>query len=395
MGYILGLLMLVFLILIHEAGHAISAKAMGIKVKTFCVGLGRPIRRLSWKSPKSGTVYGIAPIPFGGMVEIKGMLEPNTEKVENKDSTLDAMLSETTEDEPLSSDSKDDNFYTKPYWKKVIVLASGSVANLFLGGVLIFTGIAFFTSTPTNRPYIERVVKGQPAEAGGMLPGDKVYGYVLPNGQTITTHYFSDIKDGVKKHATVWLIKRQNEIITIDLSNHITTPGNPIGVVAETRPLTITETVKTSWAVYLKSYEIIIQSYSMLITGNLPVSIGEAVSGPIGIIASTGSIINEGDLPIAPSTAAETLPNEVNQKDSIRMFLLIWGLISINLGLVNLLPILPFDGGKIIEEAIPRKIKNTQRLQGVLRYTSTLVFFIMMGLMVIITINDIFKLTII
>src|SRR5438477_5667326 len=131
------------LVIVHELGHFVSARLLGIKVEEF--GLGFPPRIFAIR--RNGIDYSLNWLPIGGFVKIVG---------ENGDS-----------DDPAS-------FGRAPAWKRIIVLAAGSFMNVLLA-LIIFTGLAVSgTRELANSTGVSQVMPDQPAARAGMLPGDRI-----------------------------------------------------------------------------------------------------------------------------------------------------------------------------------------------------------------------------
>jgi len=144
---IAGLVALMILVPIHEFGHYSVARLCGVKVFTFCVGLGKPI----WSfRDKHGTEFGIAAIPLGGYVKMLG--EHN---------------------EGVSDDEMHMSFKNKPIWQRISILAAGPVANLLLA-VLIFWGVFFFYGTKGASPMIGEVELDSIAYQAGLRGGQEI-----------------------------------------------------------------------------------------------------------------------------------------------------------------------------------------------------------------------------
>ncbi|MBR3599205.1 MAG: site-2 protease family protein, partial [Lachnospiraceae bacterium] len=140
MTIIYALIMFCILVLVHEGGHFIAAKAVGVKVNEFAIGMGP----LLWKKQKGETQYSIRLFPIGGFCAMEG------------------------EDE----DSEDARaFGNQPAWARALILVAGSFMNLVLA-VVVLAGIALYIGTPTTT--ISEFSEVSPAREAGLLPGDKI-----------------------------------------------------------------------------------------------------------------------------------------------------------------------------------------------------------------------------
>ena len=140
MTIIYAILIFLVLIFVHEFGHFITAKACGVKVNEFALGMGPAI----FKKQKGETLYALRIFPVGGYCAMEG---------EDEDS-----------DHPRA-------FNNQPAWQRAIVLAAGSLMNLLTCVVLLII-IAFWAGQPTTT--LEKIEPGSPAEAAGLLPGDQI-----------------------------------------------------------------------------------------------------------------------------------------------------------------------------------------------------------------------------
>jgi membrane-associated protease RseP (regulator of RpoE activity) len=149
MGVFWFILALLIVIMVHEAGHFTMAKKLGFKATKFYVGFGPPL----WKRRKGETEYGIAAIPAGGYVKIVGM-NPFEEV--------------PPEDQPRS-------YPNKPIWQRVLVILGGPLTHWPLAFIVLFfafTVVGYPTDKATNQ--IDAVEQGSPADGAGLEPGDLI-----------------------------------------------------------------------------------------------------------------------------------------------------------------------------------------------------------------------------
>lgn len=149
------LLLLSFLVVVHEFGHFITARLFGVKVHEFSVGFGPLIGKLNWK----GVQYSFRWVLLGGFCKIAGM---------------DISLEGDPSEPPVKPE---ESFNFLKLWKKVIVIAAGPIFNLILAILLIFLMAAFVglpSSIKSPAPIIEQATPGSPAFEAGLKPGDKI-----------------------------------------------------------------------------------------------------------------------------------------------------------------------------------------------------------------------------
>ena len=156
LGVLAFILALVVMVMIHESGHYLTARAFGMKIEEFFFGFGP--RLVSWR--RGETEYGIKAIPAGGYVKIAGMNPLQT----------------------VPEDEKARTFGAKPAWQRAIVLVAGSATHFILAGVLLVVSFSVLgiIGNPTTTldsvsasPTARTGVKG-PAEEAGLLPGDRI-----------------------------------------------------------------------------------------------------------------------------------------------------------------------------------------------------------------------------
>ncbi len=152
-----ALVVLGVVVIVHELGHFLAARALGITVETFSVGFGPEIAGFL---DKSGTRWRLAWIPLGGYVKFKG------------DESI-ASLPSAEDIDKLSPAERQGNFHTAPLWRRTIVVLAGPLAN-FLLSLVIFTGMVLWTGIVYQQAEIVCVEPGTPAAQAGLKAGDKV-----------------------------------------------------------------------------------------------------------------------------------------------------------------------------------------------------------------------------
>ena len=331
-----AILIFCVLIFIHEFGHFITAKLSGMTVHEFAIGMGPKI----FSFGKKETRYCVRLLPVGGFVRLEG------------------------ED----GDSSDPGaFCNKSAFKRFIVLFAGAFMNILLG-FLIF--VCVFSSTEefaSNR--IDSVIEGSAFEKAGILAGDEI---VKMEGKKFSTgvHFYQDINLFVAingDETSVITFKRNGE----EFSRKIT----PTAIEGEERKLFgfrpkainpgFIETLCLAFWECVYVIKSVFLSLWWLIAGIVPAS---EMSGPVGIVKEIG---------VAASIGWQSVLNFA-------------GFISVNLGVMNLLPIPALDGGRIlflIIEKIRGKKMNPDR-EGMVNF----VFFALLILfMIFVTFSDIKK----
>ena len=317
-----GIITISLLVFIHEAGHYLAARALGLKVTEFFIGLPGP--SISFK--RGDTRFGITCIPLGGYVRIPAL----------EGSGPAAELGVMTEEERKEYDKI-------PAWKRVVVLLAGVVTNLIFA-IAVLTALFSYTGIPSNS--IDPI-EGGPAYTAGIPEGvhftavddQKVEGFQeftqaiagREVGDTITLSFKTS--EGITQSRDVTLAPR-SEVFPNDPDGFVASnPDAPsVGVTISME----NEAVSVGRA-FTYSFEFIVMVAEVISRFFSPETFPEAVSEASSII---------GISVIAAHTADAGFISYIS----------LLALISISLGLMNLLPIPPLDGGKIMFEIIQKVI---------------------------------------
>jgi regulator of sigma E protease len=343
-----AILALAVLVLVHEAGHFFAARAVGMRPRRFYIGFPPAIV----KTVRGGVEYGIGAIPLGGYVKIPGMHRAapgdlraslDQEKQDRHAAELDELddaLERGDEDaaravlarlEPELGSNRmfaehegslaPDAYWRQTTWKRIVVIGAGPAVNVLVA-VLLFTGVYMVGSIVVTRT-IDQVRSGHPAAAAGLRPGDKIV--------TIAGH----------------------RITPDTLAQHISaTAGRPftVTVLRDGRRLTLGPLrARKDQGVY--RIGIVLRATSGP-GSSLPVAVWKSVvlgkdittgtvSGIVGLFHAQGTRQISSTVGIVRDTAAA-------YRASTQDFLFVVGYISLALALLNLLPILPLDGGHIV-----------------------------------------------
>ncbi len=334
--YLVAILMFVLLIIIHEFGHFIAAKICSVRVNEFAVGFGPKLIKKQGKE----TLYSVNLIPLGGYCAMEG------------------------EDEE-SSDGR--AFCNKGPLKRLFIVANGAIFNLLLG--IIIVAITLIPGELLGTTTVAKFEDDATSVNYGLSVGDEI---ISVDGRRVYTtrdlsYTFTNIDDG----AVDMVVRRNGEKTELKNVQFKTEEVDGIKVIQfdfwllgeeKTFINFIEHTLKTTFS-YCR---IVWFSLIDLISGRYGIS---AMSGPVGITATIGSVAKQNILNVLP----------------------IMALITVNLGIFNLLPLPALDGGRILFilfELITRK-KVPQKYEGWIHAAG---FALLIGFMLIITAKDIISL---
>ncbi|MFC1501545.1 RIP metalloprotease [Elusimicrobiota bacterium] len=310
-GTIFGVGVLVF---IHELGHFLSAKKFGIKVEQFAFGFGREIVGYTYGE----TRYSICMIPFGGMVKMPG---------------------EYVDDATGSPDE----FMSQAWYKRLIIAFSGPFMN-YLFAILLFTGIILVwgLSTTSMKPVIGDVMEGYPAFKAGLQSGDTIKKI---NGVEVSG--WMEMAENIHKYPEQKIpfnITRNEKpmVVYVQPLKDVSTGNGVIGIT----PSIVKERIGFFAAITMSTRMAIFQTvFTLKYLGNKIIKWEKPdVAGPIGVIQFVAKAAKSG----------------------WESFLHLLAVISVALGLFNLLPIPLVDGGHIVMslvEGITRKPLNKKMVQ--------------------------------
>ncbi|MBN2824837.1 MAG: RIP metalloprotease RseP [Campylobacterales bacterium] len=348
MSLIVSLLVISFLIFFHELGHYLAARAMNVKVLVFSIGFGKKLL-----SKRIGdTQWSISAIPLGGYVQMKGQDDSDPTKV-----------------------SYDEDSYTsKTPLQKIFILVAGPFANFLLAFMLYLAMTDL--GIPKPLPIVGEVSKDSPALQAGLQKGDKI---VQIDNRPIT--YWEDIGQTIEtaNDTMRFTVEREGRLMDLTLRSKVITDQNLYGEPIQRKIVGIVfsgdttivhygfvESIEYAWDKTLWASMFIFESLKKLITGVVGL---DKLGGVITIVDVTAKASAMGLLSLLSFAA----------------------LVSVNLGVLNLLPIPALDGGHIMFNLYEMVTKKAPSIEMMVRFT-VVGWMILISLMFIGLFNDINRL---
>lgn len=314
LAIVLFLVIILVSIALHEAGHMIAAKKLGMDVPRFFVGFGKTLFSRTYK----GTEYGFKAIPLGGFVLIQ-----------DKDKMKDDGTQKTQEEISLLS-------YVSP-WKRIVVFAAGPLVNIVLGFIIMVMSLTTMPSMPTPTSTIHRVPTCQEAPTchayeSGIVAGSKI---VAIDGKS--TPDFKSIDP--------YLEGRESVDVTVEKDGNTSTHHvilNESGLIGvfmlnEPKPMSTPQAVDTTVGMFKPFVEGIIS-----IPSKIPGVINSAMTGSERDPEAPGSIVRTGR-----EYGDISISEELTTQRKVFALTFYTGALNLSIGLLNLFPLLPLDGGRI------------------------------------------------
>ena len=351
MVYILAAI-LVFgvLIAVHELGHFMAAKACGVRVNEFSIGMGPAL----WKKQKGETQYSLRLFPVGGFCAMEG---------EEEDS-----------DDPTALNNQG-------FWAKLLIFAAGAAMN-FIAGLLIIL-VLYADAQAFYVPVVAGFADGCPLEsADGLQEGDRL---LRIDGEKVYVYSDISLLMGLNKTGAFDLqIERNGEVITLrdfTMERREYTDQNGktytgYGLYFGAEEATLGRKLSYWWNNAMDFARLVRLSLQMLVTGQAGV---KDLSGPVGIV----------------STMTQVGEQAATTRAAVENIAYLAALIAVNLAVMNLLPLPALDGGKIFflvinavsmqlfKKQIPAKYENYIHFAGLI---------LLLALMAVITFSDVWKL---
>lgn len=352
---IAAIFLLGVMVTVHELGHFMAARFTGIPVKEFAIGFGKKI--FSWKSKKYDTVFFLRMIPAGGYCMFYG------------------------EDDTQEKDKNDPrNLANHKVWKRMLTILMGPVMNFVLA-LIVAVGLYAVLGEPTveyGYAVIQEVTAGSPADQAGIRPMDKIIavngveakGLTADQTSLAVQSLIASYQEGdAPLHLSILRDRVAMEIPVIPLFDE--TEGRPLmGVMLG--------------AEYTVQYKPVSLFRAAYLGGDYCVRAGGAILEGLGKLITTGEGFKESSGPVG----IVQLIAEETQKSGLTMYLELLVMISVNLGLFNLIPIPGLDGSRVIflaiegicHKPVPQKVEAYVHMGG---------YILLIGLMVVMTFKDV------
>jgi len=332
---------IILIVMFHEFGHYSTAKLFGMKVEQFFFGFGPKI----WSITRGETEYGWKAIPAGGYVKISGM----------------------NRFEPVPDDARGRLFHEKPGWQRLIVLVAGSATHFVLAFVLLFAGFALFPvprGVTTN--VIAAVEPDSPAAAAGLRDGDRIVavdGTATPDFDAL----LAIVSESPGETLDLTVDRGGREVVLDATPADVNPQGERVGFLG-IRP--VGEVRTTDYGVG--------EALSQTISGDLSLAyltranvegLGQ-VFAPQNLAAFFSSVGSDEPRALddpSPSSliGAGQIVNRAGQEGQPFSVLVVLASLNVVLGIVNMLPLPPLDGGHVAVLLIEEAVNGVRRLRGV------------------------------
>ncbi len=347
---VIGVLLFGFIIFVHEFGHFFTAKLSGVKVNEFAIGMGPKL----FSFTRGETKYALRLLPIGGYCAMEG------------------------EDE----ESRDPHaFGSRPVWQRIIVVAAGGIMNMIFAVVLM--AVLLSQQSVFGSAEIARFQENSALEAGGVQVGDvitEMNGYKIRSDEDLSFAISMSSMNLDPENPVIDLtVKRDGEkvefkgmrINTADLADG--TKYIVLGVYVAPEEKTVLSVLKRSFTDTYSAARTVLYSLKGLITGQFGMN---DMAGPVGTAQAVSQVASQG--------------LQRSFGDAVNNIIYIMLIISVNLGIVNLLPLPALDGGRLVflfvelifRKPVPAKYEGWVHAAGMA---------LLLGLLAVVTFNDILR----
>lgn len=342
-------LVISLVVTVHELGHFLTAKACGVAIDRFSIGFGRSL--VSWRD-RSGVEWRIGWVPLGGYVRFAG--DENAASMPDRND-LAAMRKEIVEREGVGAERKYLAF--KPLWQRALIVVAGPVANFALSLVL-FAVVLMAFGQPVTDARVNSVVPGGAAARAGFLPGD-----VIVRAGDKPIHDFQDLQFYVQYRAGVpisFTVDRAGQVVNLTARPDVKFQDSPfgskqgvgvLGLVARGERLERVSPLRAAALGAQKTWDVTYTTVYYL---------GRVLTGQVGADQLHSFV----GIAMASGTMTQQAVDQANEQHvpwiiGVTYFLTqLAALISVSVGILNLLPIPVLDGGHLVffaYEAVARR----------------------------------------
>lgn len=344
MAIVWFILILGGIVLVHEFGHFIFSKIFGVYVYEFSIGMGP--RLLHYKKKGGETDYSLRLIPIGGYCSLAG---------------------EDADDNSKIDDSR--KLYSKPVWQRFIIMIAGAMNNFIFAFILLFI-MALIYGSVSSKPIVANVSEEYPAYEAGIRSGDRIVsidGHKVSSWNEvqlyIQTSEGNEMKFLLKDESGN---KREVRVTPDVMTDEEGNDSYVVGISLDAKKKT---GLKSS---FVYACETTVQLYKLMLTTLKQLFVGGVsvndLSGPVGIYTIVDS----------------------QSKQGLQSIIYLTAYLSMNVGVINLIPFPAFDGGRILFLVI-EKIKGSPVNPKVENIFHSIGFILLMLLLVFITFNDIIR----
>lgn len=361
-----------FLILAHEFGHFVVAKATGMRVEEFSIGFGRYL----WSRRVGETIYGVSLVPLGGYVRVTGMHEEEfRERVEaaeegrravSRDPESRLTGSSAISDEEVAATPLERRYYAHPVWQRLLFIVAGVSMNVVVAFVfLIFVGLqGYFEPSMV----VDRVEEGSSAAVAGIESGDRLISIA-----GVEATEWSDVQEAIwtrpGERVSV-TVERAGATLQLEAVIGEREDGGGILGVAPGGEMVQPGVLRSTSFAFEQTIELFRMTFSgikMMFSGDAPVTGSEGLAGPVGIVSISSAAFRGG------------------------YFLSFLAFISVQLAILNMLPLLPLDGGHVLFSLIEKVMGRAVSLRTFERVSAVGISLFLL-LMIVATGNDIGRL---
>lgn len=369
MIFLYFIIVLGILIFVHELGHFLIAKWLGIRVEKFSLGFGPKLIGWHWGE----TEYLLSAFPLGGYVKLFGEGGFAEDEMIEKDYEQDSPALPQPLEAQLSDEDRAQSFAHRPVWQRMAVVIAGPAFNMLFAWLLLI--MLYLVGMPIMKASIGEVFKDKPAARAGLQPGDLI---TAVNGRTIRQWEDFSAEMAKARSEVTMTIVRKDQTKTLRMTPELSEAKNLFG-----------ETIKKPIVGVTPAYDVVTQRFGLI--DAIQLGNAKAVEVTNLTVLSLAKLF-QGVVPLktvgGPIMIAD-MANKAAQSGGATFFLLL-AVVSINLGILNLLPVPVLDGGHllfycvelIIRRPVPQKVREFAQQAGLV---------LLIGLMVLAFYNDIMR----